>query len=82
MPPPTVLKEMIIFLRKKKTVLWRRYDMFGVSSRASGNRLAILGEYSGTAGNNSNRVVDPYHCVNTYRFNKLLVSMCYFIGKK
>jgi hypothetical protein len=44
--------------------MWRRYNMFGVSNRASGYRLAILGEYSGTAGKLSNRVVDPY-CVNT-----------------
>ncbi len=38
--------------------MWRRYDMFGVSNRASGYRLAILGEYSGTAGELTNRVAD------------------------
>jgi hypothetical protein len=40
--------------------MWRRYDMFGVGNRASGYRLAILGEYSGTAGKLSNGVADLF----------------------
>jgi hypothetical protein len=38
--------------------------MFGVGNRASGYRLAILGEYSGTAGKLSNKVADKHWVTN------------------